>query len=260
MNLRKALLPVTRTTWQITPKCSGIKLLFIRLVDSVDQETKQGTAGTAGLCSLMTGASAEGWSVKSAAGSFTPVWQGTLGPAAENSHTQCTVWPGPLQRMMAGFQKSTLRVQRESRARGEGRGRSRVPFHDRVLKVMQGHFFLIPLIGAVTEPTQLKDRETDSTSWCKSGKILKAFVGPEIQLWPFSENTISHSLQHEGKRSVEPHKKYRDLRRRKENLNNCLLSVKHTIKNYSLRIYRNYFLKKGCYQKRTREFLEILRN
>lgn len=55
-------------------------------------------------------------------------------------------------------------------------------------------------------------------------------------------------------------KKYKDLRRKEKNLNNCLLSVKPTIKKKNnLRRHGNYFLK-GCYKKRTRELKVIFRN
>lgn len=139
INLRKALVPVARATEQTIPKCSGVELPFIRPMDSVDWVVRQGTAGTAGLCSLRTGASAAGQSMKSSEGSVTHVWQRmdagllheTFAEAIScNSHPQFTTRPGPPENDgWIPTENTDRETQEKSRAREDNEeAEARLPF------------------------------------------------------------------------------------------------------------------------------------
>ena len=124
---------------QTTPKCSGVKLLLIRFMNSVDQVIRQSTAGTASLCSLITGGSAEGYSVKSSEGSFTHIWQWMDAGLLLQTLAEAVSWEEPYgvhhvawasrEWWLDSNREHWQRNSREAESKREWRGRNHVTFY-----------------------------------------------------------------------------------------------------------------------------------
>ena len=65
-------------------------------------------------------------------------------------------------------------------------------FSNLVLEVTQHHFCHILLVQTVTGTAGSTGGEIDSTFLLDSGKVLEEHVEPDILLWLFLENTVSH--------------------------------------------------------------------
>ena len=164
---------------------------------SADQEIKPGRAGTARLCSLITGASAE-WIICRLIHTGLAVGVGLLqetsaGAASGKHSSLCDLgllWEQWLDsnREHTESKESTEPEDRRNRQKTEA----------------CCLLWLSPKIHAVLLPpysirTQFQRKGNGFPSWYGNGNVLEAFVGPEILLWPFWEiSSTASKLKESG--------------------------------------------------------------